>query len=185
MEKFLPNQENSALLIIDVQERLAAAMKVMVKAAVIKNCLHLIELSKMLNIPVILTEQYPKGLGPTVAEIKDALPEYLPLEKLAFNCCHESKFTYELKKLRKKNILLAGMETHICVLQTCLGLLQDDYNVHLASDAVCSRTKENWVTGVEFMRDAGAVITSTETFMFQLLNVAGTEQFKAMSKRIK
>ena len=80
---------------------------------------------------------------------------------------------------------MTGMETHVCILQTCIGLLRDGYNVHLVKDAVCSRSKENWKTGVEFMRDAGAVITGTETVLFQLLKIAGTQEFKAISKRIK
>lgn len=183
MEKFFLDKSDTALVIIDIQDRLAAVMKV--KDEVIKNCLHLIELSKMLNIPIIVTEQYPKGLGHTVAEIKEQLPSYQPVEKLTFSCCEEPNFLNEIKNLNKKTIILTGMETHICVLQTCIGLLREGYNVHLVRDAVCSRSKENWKTGVKFMRDAGAVITCTETVLFQLLKVAGTEEFKAISKRIK
>ncbi|WP_333653472.1 hydrolase [Dissulfurispira sp.] len=183
MNRFLLDKDNTALLIIDIQDRLAAAMKV--RDDVVKNCLHLIELSKMLNIPIVVTEQYPKGLGQTVAEIKDALPSYQPIEKLTFSCCEEPNFLNEIKRLDKKTIILTGMETHICVLQTCIGLLKEGFHVHLVRDAVCSRAKENWKAGVEFMRDAGAVITCTETVLFQLLKVAGTEEFKAISKRIK
>jgi nicotinamidase-related amidase len=183
MERFFLDKDNTALVIIDVQERLAAAMKV--KDEVIKNCLHLIELSRMLNIPIVVTEQYPKGLGTTVNEIKESLPLYHPIEKLSFNCCEEPNFLNELKRLNKKALILTGMETHICVLQTCIGLLREGFNVHLVRDAVCSRTKENWKTGIEFMRDAGAVATCTETVLFQLLKLAGTEEFKAISKRIK
>lgn len=183
MDRFLLDKDNTALVIIDIQDRLAVVMKV--RDEVIKNCLHLIELSKMLNIPIVLTEQYPKGLGSTVSEIKEQLPAYQPVEKLTFNCCEEPNFLSEIKKLNKKTIILTGMETHICVLQTCIGLLKERYNVHLVRDAVCSRTKENWKTGIEFMRDSGAVVTCTETVLFQLLKVAGTEEFKAISKRIK
>lgn len=185
MDKFMLDKENTALLIIDIQERLAAAMKDKVREVVIKNCVHLIELSKMLNIPIVLTEQYPKGIGQTVNEIKDSLLEYKPIEKLAFNCCYEPTFMDEIKKLGKKTFIITGMETHICVLQTGIGLLREGYNVHVVRDAVCSRVQENWETGVEFMRDAGAVVTCTETVLFQLLKVAGTEEFKAISKRIK
>ncbi|MBI3593247.1 MAG: hydrolase [Nitrospirae bacterium] len=183
MDKFFLYKDNAALVIIDIQDRLAAAMKVRDK--VIKNCLHLIELSKLLNIPIVLTEQYPKGLGRTVAEIKEQLPVYQPIEKLTFSCCEEPNFLNEIKKLNKKTIILTGMETHICILQTCIGLLKEGFNVHLVRDGVCSRTKENWKTGTGFMRDAGAVITCTETVLFQLLKVAGTEEFKTISKRIK
>jgi len=183
MDRFFLSKDNAALVIIDIQDRLATAMKV--REDVIKNCLHLIELAKILNIPVVLTEQYPKGLGPTVSEIKEQLPSYQPIEKLTFSCCEEPNFLNEIKKLNKKSIILTGMETHICVLQTCIGLLKEGFHVHLVRDAVCSRAKENWKTGIEFMRNAGAVVTCTETVLFQLLKVAGTEEFKAISKRIK
>lgn len=183
MDRFFLSKDNAALVITDIQDRLAAVMKV--REDVIKNCLHLIELAKMLNIPVVLTEQYPNGLGPTVNEIKEQLPVYQPIEKLTFSCCEEPNFLNEIKKLNKKSIILTGMETHICVLQTCIGLLKEGFHVHLVRDAVCSREKENWKTGVEFMRDSGAVVTCTETVLFQLLKVAGTEEFKAISKRIK
>jgi nicotinamidase-related amidase len=152
---------------------------------VVKNCLHLIELAKMQGVPVVVTEQYPKGLGRTVAEIQAALPSYKPIEKVVFNCCAEPAFLAEIKKPGKKKVIVTGMETHICVLQTGLGLLQEGLDVHLVQDAVCSRTKANWVTGAEFMRSAGAVVTCTETVLFQLLKVAGTEEFKKIAQRIK
>jgi nicotinamidase-related amidase len=183
MESFFLNKSKTALLIIDIQDRLAAVMKH--KEAVVTNCLHLIELAKILKIPVILTEQYPKGIGHTVEEIRNALSVYKPVEKMTFSCCDEQNFMNEIKELNKKTIVIAGMETHVCVLQTCIGLLREGFNIHLVKDAVCSRAKENWKTGIEFIRDAGAVITSTEIALFQLLKVAGTEEFKAISKRIK
>jgi nicotinamidase-related amidase len=183
LDKFFLNRENSALLIVDIQEKLAVVMKE--RERIVKNNLHLIELAKMIGMPVMVTEQFPKGLGTTVAEIREALPLYRPIEKMTFDCCGQPAFLDELKEHKKSNVVLTGMETHICVLQTCIGLLRGGINVHLVQDAVCSRTKENWKTGVEFMRDAGAVVTSTETVLFQLLKVAGTEEFKKISKRIK
>lgn len=183
LHKFTPGKDDAVLLIVDIQERLATVMKK--RDEVVTNCLQLIELAKMLRIPVVVTEQYSKGLGPTVAEIRDALPTYQPIEKMTFSCCEEPHFLTEIKKLGKKTVILTGMETHICVLQTCIGLLAEGFNVHLVRDAACSRTKENWETAIEFMRDVGAAITCTETVMFQLLRVAGTEEFKVISKRIK
>lgn len=183
MEKFFLDKDNTALVIIDIQERLASVMKV--KETVIQNCLHLIELSKTYSIPIVLTEQYPKGLGQTVEEIRKALPEYKPLEKMTFSCCEEQSFLDEIKKLNKRTIIIAGMETHVCVLQTCISLLKKGYSVHVVKDAVSSRAKENWKAGIEFMRDAGAVITCTEIVLFQILKIAGTEEFKAISRRIK
>lgn len=183
MEKFFISKDDAVLVIVDIQERLAAAMKE--KDQVIGNCLHLIELAKLYKIPIMLTEQYPKGLGPTVEAIKNALPSYQPIGKLSFSCCGEPDFIGEAGTLASKTVILTGMETHVCVLQTCLDLLQRGINVHLVKDAVCSRSNENRETGVGFMRDAGAVVTCTETVLFQLLKVAGTEEFKAISKRIR
>ena len=183
MERFFLDKNNCILVIVDIQERLATVMKQ--KDPVVNNCLHLIEIAKMFGIPRVVTEQYPKGLGRTVEEIRKALPADDPIEKLTFSCCEEPAFLNEIKKLNKKTVILTGMETHVCVLQTCIGLLSNGFHVHLVKDAVCSRAKENWRTGIEFMRDAGAVVTCTETVLFQLLKVAGTEEFKTISKRIK
>jgi nicotinamidase-related amidase len=183
LDNFILNREDAVLLIVDIQERLAVVMKD--RDRVVRNCQHLIELAKMINIPVVVTEQYPKGLGRTVPELQSILPEYKPVEKISFDCCCQPAFMDELKAHNKKTVILAGMETHICVLQTSLGLLRAGANVHVVEDAVCSRTAENWRTGIEFMRDAGAVVTCTETALFQLLKVAGTEEFKKISQRIK
>ena len=183
VDRFLIDREDTVLLIVDIQDKLAAVMKERDK--VIRNNLHLVELAKMINLPVMVTEQYPKGLGTTVAEIREALPIYRPVEKMTFDCCGQPVFLKELKGHHKRSVVLTGMETHICVLQTCVGLLKGGINVHVVQDAICSRTKENWKIGMEFMREAGAVVTCTETVLFQLLKIAGTEEFKAISKRIK
>ena len=183
LDKFSLDKENAVLLLVDIQERLAAVMKQ--KDQVVKNNLHLIELAKMIDVPVVVTEQYPKGLGKTVPELQTALPYYRPVEKMTFDCCGQPTFLAELKDHNRNTVILTGMETHICVLQTCIGLLRGGMNVHIVQDAVCSRTKGNWKSGIEFMREAGAVITCTETVLFQLLKVAGTEEFKKISQRIK
>src|SRR4030042_6751662 len=182
-EKLTLDKDNTALLIVDVQERLASVMNA--RDVVTSNCLHLIELSKSFNIPVVATEQYPKGLGQTVEKIRNALPVYQPVEKLTFSCCDEPLFLRGVRRLNRRSLLLTGMENYICVLQTCIGLLQNGFNVHVVNDAVCSRKEDNRKTALEFMRDAGAVITCTETVLFQLLKVAGTEEFRMISKRIK
>ncbi len=183
LDKFELNKEEAVLLIVDIQEKLAAVMKE--RERVVKNNLHLIELAKMIGMPVMVTEQYPKGLGKTVPEIREALPSYHPVEKMTFNCCDEPVFLRDVKGHGRRTVILTGMETHICVLQTCIGLLKSGITVHVVRDAVCSRTKENWKTGIEFMRDGGAVVTGTETALFQLLKKAGTEEFKKISQRIK
>ncbi|MCX8026811.1 MAG: hydrolase [Thermodesulfovibrionales bacterium] len=183
MQRFFINKDNCALMIIDIQERLADVMKM--KESVVTNTLHLVEISKMFGIPIILTEQYPKGLGKTVKEITDALANYNPLEKITFDCCLNDVIKNAILSVNKSHIIITGMETHICVLQTTLSLLQMGYHCHLVNDAVCSRTKQNWKTGISLMSDAGAVITSTETVLFQILKQAGTEEFKTISRRIK
>ncbi len=183
MDKFSLLAEDVVLVIVDIQERLAAVMQERQK--VVDNCLHLIEICKMLDIPIILNEQYPKGLGPLVPEIRDAVKEYAPHEKVTFSCCGMGSFAGSLKSTGRKKVILVGMETHVCVLQTCIDLLKEGFTVHAVRDAICSRTENNFVTAMEYMRDAGAVITCTETVLFQLLVKAGTEEFKAISKRIK
>jgi isochorismate hydrolase len=183
VSNFILDKDDSLLLIVDIQERLASVMKY--REQVSKNVILLVGLSKMLNIPVVVSEQYPKGLGHTVAEIKETLPVYAPAEKISFDCCGEQGFVSAIKKHGRKKIIVTGMESHICVLQTVLGLLGSGYVPHVVSDAVCSRTKENWKVGIEMMRDAGSVITCTEAALFQLLKEAGTEEFKAISKLIK
>lgn len=183
LEDFLLDRGDSLFLVIDIQERLADVMSV--KDQVIKNTCRIIELARMIGIPIVVTEQYPKGLGRTVPEVQTALSQYQPVEKTAFNCCAEPGFMDEIRRHGKKKIIISGMETHICVLQTSVGLIREGFVPHVVSDAVCSRTKQNWRTGLEFMRDFGAVITGTETVLFQLLGKAGTEEFKAVSKMIK
>jgi len=183
MDKFILKQDEALLVIVDIQERLAVAMTE--KDRVVTNALHLIESAKLLGVPLLITEQYPKGLGPTVPEIRNAVQTYAPVEKITFSCCGEQFFMEALQETGKKQIILVGMETHVCVLQTCIDLLQNGYIVHVVSDAICSRTKQNYKTAIDYMRDAGAVITCMETVLFQLLVKAGTEEFKAISKRIK
>ncbi len=183
MEKFLLDKKDVALVIVDIQERLVPAMGA--KDDVIRNCGHLIEASRLMSLPVVLTEQYPKGLGATIPEIKELLPSCVPIEKTSFSCCGEPEFINAVKALGRRKVLLAGMETHVCVLQTALDLMIEGFEVHLVKDAVCSRAKSNWKTGIELMRDAGAVITSTEIVLFQLLQAAAGDAFKVLSKRIK
>jgi nicotinamidase-related amidase len=181
--KFAIDRADAALVIVDVQERLAAVMDQ--RRKVIGNCRRLIEGAKILGLPVVVTEQYPKGLGPTEEELRGALPAYDPIEKISFSCCGEPKFMESVSALGREKIILAGMETHVCVLQTCIELLSGAYGVHLVRDASCSRTRDNWLTGIGMMRDAGAVVTSTETVLFQLLAEAGSPEFKAVSKLVK
>jgi isochorismate hydrolase len=183
MDKFILDQQAAALVIIDIQERLAAVMKY--KDQVVGNCLHLIELAKLLKIPILQTEQYPKGLGKMLPEIQEVLPAYAPFEKTDFDSCREEGFLEKVASMGRKKLILTGMEAHVCVLQTALGLIKEGYTVHVVQDAVASRYKKDFKVGIEFMRSAGIVITSTEMVLFQLLERSGTEPFKLISKRLK
>lgn len=180
---FLIDRSEAVLVVVDVQERLTAVMDQREK--VMTNCRRLIEGARILGIPTIVSEQYPKGLGPTEEDLRGALSPYDPVVKMSFSCCGEPAFMERVRALDRKKVVVCGMETHVCVLQTALGLLRDGRDVHLVEDAVCSRTKSNWRIGVEFMRDAGAVVTSTETVLFQLLGEAGTGDFKDISRIVK
>lgn len=175
-------RKNTALLVIDVQERLAPV--IYNKDEVIANTNILISGSGILGVPVIVTEQYPKGLGHTCAEI--IIPEgNTPIEKMCFSCYLSEPVKKQLKKLKVKSVLLAGIEAHICVLKTALDLLDNDFEVHIVADAVGSRKESNHRTALKRMKQSGAFIASTEMVLFQLMDVAGTDEFKAISKLIR
>lgn len=182
----LPDRERTALLIIDFQERLMAAMPAEIAAKVLRNAAILAEVAKEFSLPVISSEQYPKGLGQTVPELRSALPEgQAPFEKVVFSCCAAPGFDSFQDALGGRDVILCGSETHVCVLQTALDLLESGHRVYVAADATCSRARLNWKLGLELMQQAGAVIGSTEIFAFGLLGAAGTEQFKRISKLVK
>jgi nicotinamidase-related amidase len=186
LNSFQLDPADSILAIIDIQERLTAAMPGDVGKTVAHSAAILVQAAQELHIPVILTEQYPRGLGPTVAEIAALSAENKPIEKLVFNCCRQPAFSAALAAAApRKSIILCGIESHVCVLQTALGLLEKDYRVFIAADAVGSRTKFNWKMGLELLRQAGAVVGSAEIFLFQWLGEAGTEPFKKLSKLVK
>jgi len=182
----LPKPDNCALLVIDIQERLAPAMPAGRLPDILRNTRILIKTACEFQLPVIVSEQYPKGLGSTLPEIRAALPpEVIPIEKLAFSCCKEAEFEPVFNQLSTHDIILCGMETHVCVLQTALDLLQRGHRVYVAADAVCSRTELNEQLGLNLMSQAGAVIGSTEIFAFGLLGAAGSDRFKRISRLVK
>ena len=179
----LLNRENTGLLIIDVQEKL---MEVMGRQqGIIENIIKLLHLSELFNLPIILTEQYPRWLGPTLKEVQERLPAYDPITKMHFNCCDVEAFNDRLEGERLQSVIVTGVESHICVFQTCACLLQRGYTVHVPQDAVDSRTDDNWRVGLELLREAGALITSTETIIYQIMGKAGTKEFKKMLKILK
>lgn len=180
---FKLKKEDTALVVIDVQERLVVAMDPEIYADMLSNTVKLVKGAKVLGIPVICTEQYPKGIGHTVPELSEEIDG--AIEKISFSCCGEESFTKALKDKGIKSVVITGMETHVCVLQTVLDLLEDGFNVHVAADAACSRSDFNWEIALGMMEKAGAVITCAETVLFMLLGKAGTPEFKEVSKLVK
>jgi len=184
LSKFALNRNEAVLVIIDVQERLVPAMKKSVYEKVETNITRLLDGARELGIPVVTTEQYPRGLGHTMPELKEACGDTI-IEKISFGCCGEPAFMERLRELGRMQIIITGMEAHVCVYQTVLGLLEADYHVHLVRDAICSREKENFQAGVANAAAAGAVVSTTEMALFQLLKEAGTPEFKAVSKLVR
>ncbi|NMB19338.1 MAG: hydrolase [Firmicutes bacterium] len=182
MDRFTLTREDTVLLIIDIQERLVPVMKY--KDQVIRNTQILISGAKEMQIPVLATEQYPKGLGRTVADLLELIDEEQIFSKNSFTA-YTAEIKEALEKLGKRKVLVTGMETHVCVFQTVRDLLQDGYQVFAVQDALASRSKENYRNGLEQMASMGAIITNTETAVFDLLKVSGTPEFKVMSKLIK
>jgi len=176
-------REKTALVVIDVQEKLVVAMDEEIYADMLSNTSKLVQGANVLGVPVLCTQQYTKGLGGTVKELKDDMDGFI--EKVTFSCCGEDSFNTALKDLGVKTVIVTGMETHVCVLQTVLDLLKEGYNVHVAADAVCSRSDFNWEIALEMMSKSGAVISSAETILFMLLGKAGTSEFKEISKIVK
>jgi nicotinamidase-related amidase len=173
------------LTVVDIQKKLLPP--IFEKERLIKNSQLLIRLAGVLNVPTLMSTQYAEGLGETIPEISSLLPETQPVNKRMFSCFGSEAFCSALKRLpgKRNTILLCGMESHICVMQTALEALREGYLVHVASDAVSSRTEWNWKIGLERMRHAGAVVSSTEMIIYELLRSSGTQPFKEMLKYLK
>jgi nicotinamidase-related amidase len=174
----------SQLIILDMQEKLASAMPADAMQQVTKNCGILAQAAVLLNVPTVLTEQYPQGLGATLPEIKLYLPAVRAIAKTAFSACTEPKFNQQLQR-ENSHIILVGMESHICVLQTALDLIEAGKTVFVVEDAILSRTPANKTNALARLQQAGAVITNTESVLFEWLGNANHEAFKALSKLIR
>ena len=178
------SDEKTALIVVDVQDKLLNVMYE--KEAIAENLQKLIKSANLLDIPIIWTEQNPKGIGPTVPEIKDLMPcNIKPISKFSFSCCRNKEFMNLIKSSKMKQFLITGIETHVCVWQTSKDLLDLGYEVEVVSDAVSSRTLENKQVGLTKMRDSGVGLTSVETAIFELLKDAKHEKFKEILKIIK
>jgi nicotinamidase-related amidase len=177
--------EQCALIVVDMQEKLLPP--IWEKERLLRNVQLLIRLAGILKMPALVTTQYAKGLGNTVPEIASLLPGSPPIDKLMFSCFGSDVFCSLLKRLpgQRTTVLLCGMETHICVMQTALGALREGYLVHVASDAVSSRTELNWRIGLDRMRAAGAILSSTEMMIYELLRTSGAPAFRELLSHLK
>lgn len=184
-DTFFLDSEKAALVVIDVQEKLCLAMDEKVLRKLTKNVGILLESAVELKIPVLITEQYVKGLGKTLPELLDRAADAPCFEKMAFSSCGSPEFVEHLRASGRTQIIITGMETHVCVLQTVIELRDAGFTVHLVKDAVMSRDKRNWQTAIEAMNLTGAIPTCTESVVFQLLKVAGTDAFKKLSKLVR
>ena len=173
----------AGLLVVDIQARLLQA--IFENERVGENSHRLIQATVILNRPIFATEQYRKGLGPTILGLANAIPNFQPLEKVTFSACGAEGCLDRLKAAGISDVILCGIETHVCVCQTGLDLIEEGFGVFVAADAVSSRTQENHFLGLERMRDAGAIIGSTEMFIFELLEKAGTDEFKRILPLVK
>jgi nicotinamidase-related amidase len=179
----IADKDQSQLFIVDVQARLVGVMPADV-SSVIKNCSTLLQAAQLLEIPVGYTEQYPKGLGNTVPELLDNLLGKKATEKISFSCCAEPSFRRQLSADRG-SIILAGMEAHICILQTALDLLAEGKTVFVVEDAIISRHPANKLNAVNRLRQAGVIVTNTESVVFEWLGVAEGDSFKKISQLIR
>ena len=182
---FQIKREQCALIVIDIQEKLLPP--IFEKERLLRNSQLLIRLAGILKMPTLLSTQYSKGLGNTVPEVACLLPDNSPIEKQMFSFFGSDVFCSALKRLpgNRNTMVLCGMESHICVAQTALAALREGYLVHVASDAVSSRTEWNWKVGLDRMRAAGAVISSAEMVIYEALRSSGTSAFKDMLQYLK
>ena len=176
------DRNKSALLIIDIQEKVLKVMRNY--EDMITNVVKLIKGVKILSIPIYYTEQYPKGLGATIKEIQDELA-FAAIQKMSFSCYGAENLFDDLKLKNLNQIIVCGIESHVCVQQTVLDLLANNFQVNLPADTVSSRKKIDYCSALERMSKHGAEITTVESVLFELLNVCGTEEFRSISKIVK
>lgn len=177
------HKEHTSAIVIDIQERLFPHIHE--NKVLEKNVNLLIQGLNLLKIPVIVTEQYRKGLGPTIESVSGSLIDFHPIEKLSFSCCDESKFLKDLMLKNSKHVIIAGIEAHVCVLQTVIDLVDNGFHPVVVEDCVSSRKANDKHMAIERMRSEGAVITTYESILLEICRVAGNDTFKAISQLIK
>ena len=178
------DRARAAVLVVDIQARLTPAMPPDTLARVLKYTRALVLAARELGLPVLATEQYPKGLGPIVPEVREILPSP-PFEKVHFSCGADPAFAAALEGTGRRQVIVCGMETHVCVFQTVRDLVAAGYEVHVCADAVSSRTEEHRRVGLELCREAGAIVSLAETAIFDLLHRAATEEFRKVSPLVR
>ena len=181
--QMLIRREQSLLLIVDIQEKLAPA--ILNADAVVANAAKLIHAAKHLSVPILASEQYPKGLGRTVPALRELLPTDTLFDKTHFSCLGEPGVPERLQQQQRRQIIICGMEAHVCVLQTAMDIKAAGYAAIVVADAVSSRRAENYELGIARMREAGVAIVSTEMVLFEWIGQAGTPEFKALLPLIK
>lgn len=186
----LADRSRAVLVLVDLQERLVAAMTE--RDEVLPACSRLARTVALVGAPIVVTRQYPKGLGPTEPNLDEALEglktdgaTVAQVDKTTFDCCREPVFLGVLRDTGRSQVVMAGMETHICVSQTALELLEAGYDVHVAADACCSRDRRMHEVALDRLRAAGAVVTTSESVMYELVGEAATDEFKALLRIVK
>lgn len=178
------DREDALLLVVDIQERLVSAMEPQALARMLKNAEALLKAALRLGLPVVASEQYPKGLGPTVAALRALLPSP-PLEKLEFSVGNNKVLARTVLQTGRRQVVVVGMEAHVCVFQTARDLVRGGFAVFVPEDAVLSRTERNHATGLRLCERAGVTVSGTESVLFDLLGQAGTPEFKELSPLIR
>ncbi|RKZ66900.1 MAG: hydrolase [Gammaproteobacteria bacterium] len=185
IDAHLCNADNSCLVVIDIQTRLTSAMPIKVLARLKRNINILLQGASRLSIPVLATEQYPKGLGPTEPEIVELFPDdTLKFEKTCFSCTGAEQFLQKLEETGRKQVIIVGIEAHVCVLQTAIQLIAEGYQVFVVADCICSRHRENYEASLKRMSQAGVVICNAESVLFEWLRDAKHDNFKELSQLV-
>ena len=181
----LTSADDSILLLIDIQEKLAHAMSENVRQSVLQQTKSLLTAATTLGVPIVVTEQYPRGLGPTEDVLKQNFHDDVSvIEKTCFSCFESDSFNQTIESSQKRQVIITGMEAHICVLQTAIDLQQTGFSVFVVEDAIASRVESNKHNAIERLRQAGVVVSNTESVIFEWLRDAKHEHFKALSRLI-
>lgn len=185
LKKFQLSADQAVLVVVDIQERLVTAMPEQPYQRMRNTVAMLAAGAAELGVPIVTTEQYPQGIGHTVAELAESCARGAVVEKVSFGCCGEPAFLEAIEQTGRRQVIVTGMEAHVCVYLTVLGLLEAGYPVHLVEDGICSRRKQDFQAAVASARQAGAVAVTAEMVLFQMLQDSRHASFRAISKLIK